>query len=207
MDSNSGKDRTCVSMGISNLTSSIRGVSGQEEIYNIARVQASRLEGDTMSVTNATFTNLYVTNMEVVNASITVASIDRYKVVNATITNASIQKLRAVNASFNNASIYAAKISILRSKIVSKNANYNATPSDNTIVIGGVVAASVHVTLPYATVQNKGVNLTIVNTSTLTVVASCRTGQTIEGVGKIKMNSQYDKATFLCATVGLWVEK
>jgi len=37
-------------MGISNLTSSIRGSSGYEEIYNMGRVQASNLEGDSISV-------------------------------------------------------------------------------------------------------------------------------------------------------------
>ena len=49
MDSNPSEDWTGVSMGISNLTSSIRGVSGQEEIYNIKRIQASNVNSDTVN--------------------------------------------------------------------------------------------------------------------------------------------------------------
>ena len=63
-------------MGISNLTSSIRGVSGQEEIYNIKRVQASNLEGDNIAVTKATITDLVAINATVTDlrASSLVAS-------------------------------------------------------------------------------------------------------------------------------------
>ena len=73
---------------MSNTTSSIRGVSGQETLTNFKRVQASSLEGDNINVTNAT-----ITNAKIANASINSASIRNLRVVNATVTN-----LIAVNA-------------------------------------------------------------------------------------------------------------
>ena len=102
-------------MGVSNLTSSIRGTSGQEEIYNIRRVQASKLQGDTLKLTTATITNL--------------------RVINASLTNASIQKLRAVNASITNASVDKLKV---RTSIVANSATFVNATVTNTISVGSI---------------------------------------------------------------------
>ncbi len=50
-------------MGISNLTSSIQGTSGQEEIYNIKRVQASNFQGNNLVMVNATLTDLRASSL------------------------------------------------------------------------------------------------------------------------------------------------
>ena len=120
--------------------------------------------------------------------------------VSATFANAGI-----VNASITNASITNVKLNgEIKTKIIPKKVDYEATSADNMIVVGGN-AASVHITLPYSSNANRGIKITLINNSVYTTVASCRTSETIEGDSKIKLLNQYDTVTVVAATLNLWV--
>ena len=78
-------------MGISNLTSSVRGATGNEKITNLGKVETTNLV-----VTNATLDNL--TNLKSVNATITNASIQNLSI---TIGSANIGKQDSIEGRLN----------------------------------------------------------------------------------------------------------
>lgn len=83
-------------MGLSHLTSSIYGVSGNETITNIHRFQ-----GNNLKVNNATIDNIRSTNASIANASF-----NKLRAVNASITVASADILKVrTNITSNTASV------------------------------------------------------------------------------------------------------
>lgn len=177
-------------------------------IINATVVQASIQKAKILSasITNATINKLKVRYGNYINASINKSYTVNARIDNASIANASTDRIRTRSLVANTATITSLVVPVERRTITPKLSDYVSTPSDNTIVIGGIVPSSVHITLPYATLQNLGVVMHVINNSTMAVVASCRSGDTIEGVAKIKMTSRYDKISVVVATPALWVE-
>jgi len=97
------------------------------------------------------------------------------------------------------------KIKSSNTKIVPKKGDYAATPSDNTIVVGGNTA-SVVIRLPYANLTNLGVRMTIINNSASVVKASACSGQTVNASGAAFLKTVNQSVTVTVATDAKWVK-